>query len=158
MRRVLVLVGVVFFAAVAAVSAQARRPAPWADLTKMTDFSVVPAKGGYVGVAWVSSSRRGVGLVLLYPGRYLPAAQKTPTQRLAVGGGVTIIASPRRLAKAARPVAAYLFREQARHPKWPWSLLAQTLLRGQSVNRAELASFCAVGRHTARDLTQSVCR
>jgi hypothetical protein len=139
-----------------------RQPATWGEIDKMSFAltGLIPASGTYVGVAWLSSMHRRVGLVLLYPGRLLKKVQVPPapqSQPRLTSGKATFIAPPSLLPKTAKPVAAYLVREQLQPAYRPWFLLRTTLLRGRNVNRLQLSDFCAVGRRVASDLVDLYC-
>jgi hypothetical protein len=157
--RLLAVAIVLALPLVATGGAGARRPAPLSVLGRLAPLNVRPASGGYVGTGWISTLSPRVAVVLLYPGSLLPGVQKRATTAgrtahwIASSAGVTMIESPSLLPHGARPVAAYLF---ARGRRW-WSLLAQTLLRGADVNRAELRGFCALGERRARDLVAGLC-
>jgi hypothetical protein len=71
-----------------------------------------------------------------------------------------MLLTPKRPASAVtppNPMYAYLFRKPLRSSVYFWPLVAQTILRGHSLNSGELRGFCALVKRDAPDLMPREC-
>jgi hypothetical protein len=161
MRLLVLATTLACITAVFAATADARRPATLAEVTR-TEITWGPEDGAdYLGALWVSS--RGTVLLLLYADtpaleRATWASERTPPGSISAylfNDGIHLVPSAAAFPRGAKPIAATLALVGV---KRGWAIAPPyTFLRGRKAKPANLHSFCADLRKEAPDLAPLAC-